>query len=145
MGVERTPFFCIFFSFEGNKLCWVGKGTLGLAQLGVGARPMRKSRWRGWRLYISQNCNEEIGWILLCSSEFCFLLHIFSKRGWIVSYYLELEDVFFCLAKKLWLRASQISALFVWAGLAYKSWLKVLLADFVWEKNNVRWLINHGL
>ena len=32
-----------------------------------------------------------------------------------------------------------------WACLAYKPWLKVLLVDLVWEKNNVCWLISHGL
>ena len=35
-----------------------------------------------------------------------------------------------------------IIVLFVWAGLTYKPWLKVLLAGLVWEKNIVRWLIS---
>jgi len=30
-------------------------------------------------------------------------------------------------------------ALFAWTCLADKPWLKVLLADLVWEKNTVRW------
>ena len=33
----------------------------------------------------------------------------------------------------------------IMAGLAYKPWLKVLLPDLVREKNNVHWLISHGL
>jgi len=40
---------------------------------------------------------------------------------------------------------SYLSLPFVWAGLTYKQWLKVLLADLVWEKNIVRWLISHDL
>ncbi|XP_066326361.1 disease resistance protein RGA2-like [Miscanthus floridulus] len=36
-------------------------------------------------------------------------------------------------------------ALFVWAYLADKPWLKVLLTDLVFEKSTVRWLISHVL
>jgi len=36
-------------------------------------------------------------------------------------------------------------SLFAWSYLAYKPWLKVLLADLVWEENTVRWLISHVL
>ena len=42
-------------------------------------------------------------------------------------------------------RIMPIYALFAWACLADKPWLKVLLADLVWEKNIARWLKKYDL
>ena len=50
---------------------------------------------------------------------------------------------YFLRCKACQLGSQSLISLFVLARLAYKSWLKVLLADLMWEKNIVRWLISH--